>query len=56
MTPAFQTSRMAYWHSTGVPVLYPGDTAELCAARLRAAVDEAHELWTDTRPARKAAA
>lgn len=52
MTPAFQTSRMAYWHSTGTPVLYPGDTAELCAARLRAAADEAHRLWTDLRKVR----
>lgn len=41
MTPAQQTSRMVRFLSTGTPVLYPGDTAELCAARLQAAADEA---------------
>lgn len=51
MSPAIQASRMAYWYSTGTPVLYPGDTAELCEARLQAAAGEAGRLWTDRRGA-----
>lgn len=51
MIPAIQTSRMAYWYSTGIPVLYPGDTAELCEARLQAAAAEAGRLWADRRTA-----
>lgn len=56
MNPAYQTSRMAYWHSTGTPVLYPGDTPELCDQRLQAATAEAARLWADQRHERKKAA